>query len=74
VLLIALPLLSEPLSRLLNVPRLLMPFIILLIWLPFLVFEGVRRWRTVELERQALQAKFDAQDKELFGDNACLRP
>ena len=43
-----------------------------LIWSPFLAMMFVRRSQEIARERQALQARFDAEDKLLFGDNCKL--
>jgi hypothetical protein len=67
VLLIATPLLAWPLSQYLHVSPFITPFLILLLWLPFIIMEYVRRCRAAQQEKKSLQAKFDAQDSALFG-------
>ena len=64
---LSIAMLSEPLSQSLHIPRFLMPVLSLLVWIPFLIVQGVRQWRQAEQEKQALQAKFDAADKALLG-------
>lgn len=57
---------AEPLSQSLHFSLFLIPVLSFLVWVPFLIAQGVRQWREAEQEKQALQAKFDAQDKVLF--------
>ena len=47
----------------------LMPLLILLIWAPFITIDIVRRNKEIAREKQKLHARFDAEDKALYGEN-----
>lgn len=46
-----------------------MPLISFLIWLPFITVDFVRLRKVLDREKQDMQARFDAEDKALFGEN-----
>ena len=60
------------LSQWLRIPWPLMAFLPVLIWTPFVIVLFIRQSKESVQERKELQARFDAEDKVLFGQNRKL--
>jgi hypothetical protein len=61
------PLLTNPMHHYWGVSYFAAPLLVLLAWAPYLIWNAVRRWQVAAQEKQALQAKYDAEDIAMFG-------